>query len=86
MMYYGPGMGVWGYLLMTVNMLLFWGLVIAGIVVLVRYLGRSDRAAPGQPGQRTRAETILAERFAQGEIDEEEYRRRLNVLRGAPPT
>ena len=86
MMYYGPGMGAWGYLLMTVNMLLFWGLVIAGIVVLVRYLGRSGLAAPGQAGQRTRAEAILAERFAQGEIDEEEYRRRLNVLRGAPPS
>ena len=40
MMYYGPGMGAWGYLLMTANMLLFWGLLIAGVVFLVRYLGR----------------------------------------------
>jgi len=86
MMYYGPGTGAWGYLLMTVNMLLFWGLVIAGIVILVRYPGRSGLAASGQPGQHTRAEAILAERFAQGEIDEEEYRRRLKVLRGAPPS
>ena len=28
-------------------------------------------------------ERLLAERFARGEIDEEEYRRRLAVLRGA---
>jgi putative membrane protein len=85
MMYYGPGMSAWGYLLMTANMLLFWGLVIAGIVLLVRYLGRSGAAAPGQAGRNPRAEAILAERFAHGEIDEQEYRSRLNVLRGAPP-
>jgi putative membrane protein len=64
---------------------LFWALVIAGIVVLVRYLGRTGRASSGQTRSPGRAEAILAERFAQGEIDEEEYRRRLSVLRGAPP-
>jgi len=36
MMYYGNGMGGWGMVLMTVSSLLFWGLVIAGIVALVR--------------------------------------------------
>ena len=77
MMYYGNGMGGWGYLLMTVNALLFWGLIVGGIVVLVRYLGRS-----GRPGARSTAETILADRFARGEIDAEEYRRGLGVLRG----
>ncbi|MED7827284.1 SHOCT domain-containing protein [Streptomyces chiangmaiensis] len=30
-------------------------------------------------------ERVLAERFARGEIDEEEYRRRLGVLREEPP-
>ncbi|PYC75864.1 hypothetical protein C7C46_23370 [Streptomyces tateyamensis] len=30
------------------------------------------------------AERILGERFARGEIDEEEYQRRLRVLRGGP--
>jgi hypothetical protein len=39
-MYYGPGMGAWGYLLMTANVLLFGGLLIAGVVFLVRYFGR----------------------------------------------
>ena len=29
MMYWGNGMGGWGYVLMTVSMLLFWGLLIA---------------------------------------------------------
>jgi len=45
--------------------------------VLVRYLGRS-----GRPGARSTAETILADRFARGEIDAEEYRRGVGVLRG----
>ncbi|MFI9201609.1 SHOCT domain-containing protein [Streptomyces sp. NPDC053048] len=30
-------------------------------------------------------EQILAERYARGEIDEEEYQRRLATLRGSPP-
>jgi putative membrane protein len=78
MMYYGHGMGAWGYLLMTAYVLLYGGLVTAGIVVLVGYLGRSGPAG----GAHSSAETILADRFARGEIDAEEYRRRLGALRG----
>ncbi len=40
MMYWGNGMGGWGMALMTVTNFLLWALVIAGVVVLVRYLGR----------------------------------------------
>jgi len=48
MMYSGTGMGGWGIVLMTVSNLLFWVLVIAGIVALVRYAGRGAQvAAPG---------------------------------------
>lgn len=36
--WYGPGMGGWGYALMTVSTVLFWGLLILGIVALIRYL------------------------------------------------
>lgn len=39
-----------------------------------RYAPHEDRAS---------GERVLAERFARGEIDEEEYRRRLSVLREA---
>jgi hypothetical protein len=46
-MNWGNGMSGWGMLLMTVSNLLFWGLVIAGIVLLVRHVGRA-----GQPGSR----------------------------------
>lgn len=67
---------------MTISMVLFWGAVIFGIVVLVRYFGRGGQqtAAP-QPPQAP--ERLLAERFACGEIDEEEYQRRLAALQGA---
>jgi putative membrane protein len=47
--------------------------VIVGIVLLVRYFGRS-----GQPPTAAHTpEQLLAERFARGEIDESEYQARL---------
>ena len=87
MYWYGSGMSGWGYALMTVSMILFWGAVIFGIAALVRYFGRSGQppAAPSPPQSAespSSPERLLAERFARGEIDEEEYRQRLAVLRG----
>jgi putative membrane protein len=82
MMYWGNGMGGWGMAMMTITNLLFWGLIIAGIVVLVRYFGRTaDPAQP--PTERPVPQQVLADRFARGEIDEEEYRLRLHVLADA---
>jgi putative membrane protein len=57
-------------------------LVIVGVVLLVRYLS-SDRRAPVPPAPADDPRRILAERYARGEIDEAEYRQRLNVLGGA---
>jgi putative membrane protein len=82
MYWYGNGMSGWGYALMTISMVLFWGAVIAGIVLLVRHVGRSGQQTPPPPSQPASPEQLLAERFARGEIDEEEYRRRLEVLQG----
>lgn len=85
MMWYGTGMGGWEYALMTLSMLLFWGLVIGAIVALVRYLGGAGRASQAAPTRAIGPERILAERFARGEIDEEEYRRRIAVVRHSAP-
>jgi len=82
MMYWGNGMGGWGILVMTVSNLLFWGLLIVGVVALVRTLGRGGSTNPAT-AQRSTAEEVLAERFARGEIDVQEYQERLQVLRGA---
>lgn len=57
-------------------MLLFWGLVILGLVALVRWLA--------QPGvSQTREKTaldILKERYARGEIDREEFEQKRTDL------
>ena len=87
MYWYGSGMSGWGYALMTVSMILFWGAVIFGIVMLVRHFGRNGQP-PAEPRPPQSAESpqsperLLAQRFARGEIDAEEYRRRLAVLQG----
>jgi putative membrane protein len=61
------------------SLLLFWGLVIAAVVLLVRYVSGSHLLGTGRDA--ASAGQILAERFARGEIDEEEYQRRVDVLR-----
>lgn len=88
MMWHG-GWGGGGWFFMASFTLLFWTLVIAGAVMLVRWLAgsrhgrQSGPASPfGEPGAGSRrAEDLLAERFARGEIDEDEYKRRLALLR-----
>ena len=69
--------GAWGWLWMAVGMLVFWALVVTVVVLLVRAARRQNR----EPYPRPTPEHLLAERFARGEIDEDEYHRRLDVLR-----
>ena len=87
MMYWGnSGMNGWGFALMSFSTVLFWILLIAGIVLLARYLGDRGPQAPNRSAGFRAAEQILAERLARGEIDEDEYRRRLAALRGQAGT
>ena len=57
------------------------GVLIAGIVAAIRYLAAAQDRTSG-PAPRT-PQDVLAERYARGEIEEEEYERRLHTLRGA---
>ncbi len=66
-MMWGGGFGMAGGLMMLV----FWGAIIALIVFAVR--GFSSGSGSGSKSDATE---ILRERFAKGEIDEEEYERR----------
>lgn len=81
MYWYDHDVNGWGYALMTISMLAFWALVITGVVLLVRQFGRTDRT-DGSPTAPRTPEQLLAERFALGEIDEDEYTSRLAALRG----
>ncbi|WP_391858880.1 SHOCT domain-containing protein [Streptomyces rhizosphaerihabitans] len=61
---------------------LFWALIITFGVLLFRALARPERTETPRTGAPSSgAEQLLAERFACGEIDEDEYHRRLAVLR-----
>jgi putative membrane protein len=72
-------MSGWGMAFMAVGTLLFWGLLVAGIVALVRYTSR-EAARGASPTEPPSPRRVLAERYARGEIDDEEYTRRLAVL------
>jgi putative membrane protein len=72
-------MGWGGWLTMGVVLLIFWGLVVAGVVLLVRLVGHRHEATH-EPVGPTAALRILEERFARGEIDADEYSRRRQLL------
>ena len=75
---WGPG----GWLLMTVSMAVVWGAVIAVLVMLFRLDRRTTPMSGRYLGPAGDPERVLGERFARGDIDETEYRLRLEVLRG----
>lgn len=83
MWYGGTGWGWGGWFMMAAMMVVFWGLVIAAGFAAVRYLSPNNPPRPGATDalERKRAEDILAERYARGEIDDDEYRKRLTLLR-----
>ena len=82
MMYGWDGWGWGGWVLMTMVMVLFWAAVITAIVLAVRYLGGGgSHRNQASAGSARAAEDMLAERYARGEIDDDEFRKRLTLLR-----
>jgi putative membrane protein len=78
MWWYDDGTGWAGWLMMTVVMVAFWAAVIFAVVAIFRGTGESRGPSPqSDPLQ------ILAQRFARGEIDEDEYHARSAVLRAS---
>lgn len=77
----------WGeWILMTSLTVVFWAAVITAIVLAVRYLANARTSGDGRSGPppergKSRAEQLLGERYARGEIDDDEYRSRMSTLR-----
>jgi putative membrane protein len=66
------------WVLMVVGMFAFLAVFVIGAVLLVRHYGQSSSG----PGASNSAIDILQQRFARGEISEEEYTRTLELLKG----
>ncbi|MDI2124778.1 SHOCT domain-containing protein [Yinghuangia seranimata] len=76
----------WDWFGMAVGMVVFWALAIALVFWLVRSVaGREQSRSVAPPPRPATPQHLLTERFARGEIDEDEYLRRLAVLRGPEP-
>jgi len=73
--YVGDHMTGWGWFGMTFSSLLFIAVLLLGGMLLIRYARQEPPAGPRSP------EKILAERYASGELTEEEYRQQLATLR-----
>lgn len=71
----GYGMGGFGF--GGIFMILWWILIIIGIVVLIKWVLGSSASHGGAVGK---ALDILKERYARGEIDEQEYRKKKQDL------
>jgi len=70
-----PGMmDGWGMGFGGIFMIVFWILVIVGLVFLIKWLVQSSRkSSGGESSPTSRALEILEERYARGEIDKQEF-------------
>ena len=79
----GYGDGNWGtgeWLAMGTMMLLFWGLLIGLVVWSMRSNRGSGLPRQTEGGGTDGPDTVLAERYARGEIDEVEFLRHRELL------
>ena len=75
-----PGMGGSMMAASGILLLLIVGLAVVAVLALLR-----PRRAPGGGISRPSAKELLDQRYARGEIDDDEYYRRLNVLDSTEP-
>jgi len=74
------GGGWYGWLFGPMAMILLVGLIVIGVVLVVRWLGGGVRDdIPGRGHEKSPVD-ILKERFARGEIDKEEFEERRRTL------
>ena len=78
MRYYGPGMAGWAVALMIFGNVVLWTVLVLGALVVARALRRGSPSILSSSHMTPKQ--LLAERFARGEITEEEYLHGLGVL------
>lgn len=78
--WHDQGMSGGWWALMIIGMLVFGTILVVGLVALLRH-NRADHNAASTPVASDTAIPILKERFARGELTEEEYARRLTILK-----
>jgi putative membrane protein len=79
-MWWGTNDWGWGWgIVMMFGMIAFWAFVVWALMAVARGSVGQRQVSPRDP------ESTLAERFAAGEIEEDEYRSRRDVLREASP-
>ena len=81
MMYHGYGLGMIGPMFMIAGNVLFWMFLAGAAVLLVRF-ARQGRLPTTPVGCKRTPREILDERLARGEIDADEYHRRIDALMG----
>jgi putative membrane protein len=77
MWYYGGGWGAW---VMFLVMIVFVAAIVVAVVFLLRGLTTGAQAPPRSSSEGPSPKDILKRRYAAGEIDREEYLRRLHDL------
>jgi putative membrane protein len=80
---WGADWGLGGWLMMGFMIVVFSGLIAAVVVVLLHppeHRGTPPAQPPVPPAAEDQALRILDERFSRGEIDEQEYRTRRELL------
>ena len=85
--YGGGGWGMGSWIAMGFGMIVFWGLVILAVVALMRSASRNQQRYRSHPSMRQApggysAIEYLDDRFARGEITEEEYVHMRDTLLG----
>ncbi len=70
----GPDMMGWGWRGMGwIFMIIFWGLIIVGLIFLIRWLAGLSRSRPSHDKIQDSALEILRQRDAKGEINKDEF-------------
>jgi putative membrane protein len=79
--YYDGDWSAGDWLAMVATMLLFWGMLIALVLWAVRSIRGGGQQSRSGHTETAVPDDILAARYARGEIDDEEFQRRRELLR-----